>query len=166
MAETEAATFRSRYASIEARLDGATAATERDDIKAEIISLFKQVEGEVKKYVDESVPLVRERALKLAPLVFGPMLEEKFTEDELKQLIAWFESPINKKFQQLGPEMQNAFVQKLLVEARPVVDPKLQALDARLRVIFGSPPAAPTSGAPAGPRPAAASAPAPKASAK
>jgi hypothetical protein len=122
-------------------------------------SVAKQVETEVKKYVDESVPLVRERAIKLAPSVFGPMLEEKFSEDELKQLIAWFESPVNKKFQQVGPEMQNTFVQKLLADARPVVDPKLQALDARVRVILGAPPAAPpasgATGAMSTPRPPA-----------
>jgi len=47
MADTEAAAFRARYAAIEARLEGATAATDRDDIKGDIISLFKQVEAEV-----------------------------------------------------------------------------------------------------------------------
>ena len=40
MADTEDATFRARYAAIEARLEAATAATERDVIKSEIISLF------------------------------------------------------------------------------------------------------------------------------
>ncbi|MEP7087029.1 MAG: hypothetical protein ABI884_06820, partial [Gemmatimonadota bacterium] len=47
MAETEAATFRARYAAIEVRLEAATAAGERDEIKAEIIALFKQVELEL-----------------------------------------------------------------------------------------------------------------------
>ena len=43
MADTDAATFRARHAAIEARLDAATAASERDAIKGEIIALFKQV---------------------------------------------------------------------------------------------------------------------------
>jgi hypothetical protein len=124
-------------------------------------AVAKQVETEVKKFVEESIPLVRERAIKLAPSVFGPILEEKFSEDELKQLIAWFESPVNKKFQQVGPEMQNTFIQKLLADARPVVDPKLQALDGRVRVILGAPPAPAVSGATSTPRaPAPAKAPA------
>ena len=55
------------------------------------------------KYVDEATPVLRERAIKLAPSTFGAALEEKFTEDELKQLIAWLESPVNKKFQQTRP---------------------------------------------------------------
>jgi hypothetical protein len=121
-------------------------------------ALGKQIEAEVKKYVEESVPLVRERALKIAPTTIGPVLEEKFTEDELKQLIAWFENPVNKKYQSLGPEMQNAFVQKLVVDARPVVDPKIQALDGRIRTLLGVPAAQPASGT-AGPRAPAGSAP-------
>jgi len=110
----------------------------------------KQIEAEMKKFMDESVPLVRERAIKIAPSTIGPFLEEKFTEDELKQLIAWFENPVNKKYQEIGPQMQNAFVQKLAAESAPVIDPKLQALDARLRVLLNAPPAQPPASSPAG----------------
>ena len=107
----------------------------------------KQIEAEMKKFMDESVPLVRERAIKIAPSTLGPFLEQNFSEDELKQLIAWFESPVNKKYQEIGPQMQNAFVQKLTAESAPVIDPKLQALDAKLRVLLNAPPAAAASGA-------------------
>ena len=104
-------------------------------------AIGKQVEADVKKYVEEATPLVRERAVKLAPSTIGPILEEKFSEDELRQLISWLESPINKKYAQIGPEMQTAFVQKLVLDARPVVDPKLQALDGKVRSTLGLPPA-------------------------
>ena len=107
-------------------------------------AMGKAIEAEVKKYVDEAYPLVRERALRIAPSTIGAALEEKMTEDELKQLLAWLESPVNKKYQQIGPDARNAFIQKLLADARPVVDPKVQALDGRIRVIFGVPPAAPS----------------------
>ena len=46
----------------------------------------------------------------------APALEEKFSEDELKQLIAWLESPVNKKFQQLGPSPQHASCRRLVAE--------------------------------------------------
>jgi len=112
-------------------------------------AMGKAIEAEVKKYVDEAYPLARERALRLAPSTIGAALEEKMTEDELRQLAAFLESPVNKKFQQIGPEMRNAFIQKLVVEARPVVDPKVQALDARIRVVLGVPQAQPPGSAPA-----------------
>lgn len=97
----------------------------------------KAIEADIKKYVDESVPIVRERAIKLAPSTIGMAMEEKFTEDELKQLVAWLESPINKKYAQFGPEIQNSFTQKLVAEARPTIEPKIQALEAKVRSTLG-----------------------------
>jgi hypothetical protein len=82
-------------------------------------AMGKQVETEIRKFVDDAVPVLRERALKLAPSTLGATMEEKFTDDELKQMIAWLESPANKKLQQVGPEMQSAFAQKLTAEAAP-----------------------------------------------
>jgi hypothetical protein len=117
-------------------------------------AMGKAIEAEVKKYIDEAYPLVRERALRIAPATIGAALEEKMTEDELKQIVAWLDSPVNRKYQQLGPDMRNAFIQKLLTESQPVVDPKLTALDGRIRVILGLPPAPPAAG-PAPARPAA-----------
>ena len=63
------------------------------------------------------------------------------TEDELKQLITWLESPTAKKYQSLAVELRNNFSQKLVAEMPPILDPKLMALDGRIRVILGVPPA-------------------------
>ena len=79
----------------------------------------KVIEADANKFVDEAVVVVRDTAIKLAPSTVGAIMEEKFNEDELKQLIAWLESPVNKKYQQLGPDMQNALVQKLMAETGP-----------------------------------------------
>lgn len=117
----------------------------------------KAIEADVRKYVEEATPLLRDRALKLAPSTLGATLEEKLSEDELKQLIAWLESPVNKKFQQLVPEMQNNFGQKLLAEAAPLLDPKLQALQQKVRASLGIPETGPGGGA-AVPKPAASAA--------
>ena len=120
-------------------------------------ALGRAVDAETRKYIDEAYPLVRERALKIAPSTIGTILETRMSEEELTQLVAWLESPVARKYQQLGDDMRNAFIEKLLAESQPVVDPKLQALDARLRTIFGvarppgaagSSPAAPPSRAP------------------
>jgi len=99
----------------------------------------KQIEASVKKYVAEATPIVRDRAIKLAPSVIGAALEEKFSEDELKQLVAWFESPVNKKFQQAMPEVNNGVAQKVVADARPTIDPKLKALDQSVRDALGLP---------------------------
>lgn len=117
----------------------------------------KAIEAEAKKYVEEAMPIVRERALKIAPTTIGPVLEAKMSEDELKTLLAWLDSPTYKKYSSLGPEMRNGFVQQLLKEAGPLVEPKVQALDGRIRGILGVPPqgqAPAASGAAAASRPA------------
>ena len=109
----------------------------------------KAIETDIKKYVDDATPIVRDRAIKLAPSTIGAALEEKFSEDELRQLIAWLESPVNKKYAQLGPEMQSNFTQKLVADARPMVEPRLQALDAKVRASLGVPAASSAPTAPA-----------------
>ena len=118
----------------------------------------KAIEADVKKYVEESAPILKERAAKIGPATIGPIIEERFSEDELKQLAAWLESPVNKKYQQVAPEMQQALVQKLVAEAGPLLDPKLKALEQRVRVALGVPAAQP--------EPAAAATPAKKAASK
>lgn len=112
------------------------------------------IESEVKKYIEDAYPIVRERALKLAPSTIGAVFETKMSEDELKLLLNWLESPTAKKYQQLGAEMRSNFSQKLVGEMPGVLNPKLKALDGRIRTILGVGPAgAPAE--PAAPAPAA-----------
>jgi hypothetical protein len=88
-----------------------------------------EIRGDVKKYLDEAVPLVQGRAVKLAPTTIGSLLEEKFTEDELRQVVAIVESPAYSKFQQLSGQMQTTLGEKLLAETRAAVEPKVLALE-------------------------------------
>jgi hypothetical protein len=125
----------------------------------------KSIDADMHKFVDEAVPQLRDRAAQLAPSVMGPFLEEKMTEDELKQLVTWLGSPAAKKYSQIGGEMQQALGQKLLTEASPMLTPKFQALEQRIRVTLGVVPPADASAASA-PPPKAAAAPAKKASGK
>jgi len=119
-------------------------------------AMAKEIQADVKKYADETVPLVRERAVKLAPSTVGVLLEEKFSEDELKQLIAIMESPVNRKFQQLGGDMQKALMEKLVAETQGTVQPKVKALEQTIGKRLGLPaPAAPASKAAKAPAKAA-----------
>ena len=122
----------------------------------------KSIDADIRKYVDESLPVLRERAVKLAPSTAGAILEEKMSEDELKQLVAWLESPAAKKYQQIGGEMQQTMGQKLVTEAGPLLTPKLQALEQKVRVTLGLP----APGAAGASAPPAKAAPAKKAASK
>lgn len=116
-------------------------------------AMAKDIQADAKKYVEEAVPLVRERAVKLAPATIGAMLEERFTEDELKQLIGFMESPVNRKFAQMGAEMEKALVEKLVAETRSTIEPKLKSLEQSVAKRLGLP-LAPAGGASGAARPA------------
>lgn len=104
-------------------------------------ALAKEIQADVRKYVEEVTPLLRDKAAKLAPGVMGPLLDEKFTEDELKQLVGWLESPVVRRYQQLSPEIQKGLSEKLVAETRAQVEPKLQALDRSVSTRLGMTPA-------------------------
>ena len=119
-------------------------------------AVAKEIQADLKKYADEVVPLLRERAVKMAPTTIGTLLEEKFTEDELRQLIAIMESPVNKKFSQMNGELQKALGEKLVADTRSIVEPKVKALDATIGKRLGmTPPPAPGPGPGPGPNGAA-----------
>ena len=102
-------------------------------------AVAKEIQAEVKKYLDQAVPLVRERAVKLAPATIGAMLEEKFSEAELKQLIAIIESPVNRKYLQMGGELQKALIEKLVTETQGTIEPKVRALELAIGKQLGLP---------------------------
>lgn len=118
-------------------------------------ALGRDIDADVRKYAEESLPIVRGRAAELAPLTVGALLEERFSEDELRQIIAVIENPTWRKFQGATGDMQRALVERLVADTKGQVDPKLQALQRsiadRLRAAAPEQPAA----APAPARPPA-----------
>ena len=103
-------------------------------------ALGKELQADARKYVDDTSVMVRDRAVKLAPTTVGPILEEKFTEDELKQLATLLESPVLAKFNGVGNDIQRTMVEKLVAETRPQVEPKLRALEDSFAKKLGVPP--------------------------
>jgi hypothetical protein len=119
----------------------------------------RDIQNDVKKFVDDTVPIVRDRVTKLAPTTVGAMMEEKFTEAELKEIATMMESPTFAKFQAMGGDLQRSLVEKLIVETKPQVEPKLRGLEEtiakRLGVNMEPPKAeAPPKAAPAAKAPA------------
>ena len=111
-----------------------------------------ELQAEVRKFQGEVTPILRASATKWAPSTLGTALEEKLTENELKTLIAWLESPVSRKYQQISGEAQQALTQKIVNETRAQVEPKLKALEqammAKLKTASEAPPS------PAAPKPA------------
>ena len=112
-------------------------------------AIGKEIQSDLKKYVDEAVPLVRDRALKLAPATIGALLDERFTEDELKQLVVILESPVNRKFQQLDRELTRSLQERLFADVKGMMEPKLKSLEVAVAGRLGIPVNAPAASGPA-----------------
>jgi hypothetical protein len=88
--------------------------------------------GEARQFMAEATPITRGSADKLIPATIAPLLAERYTEDELKQLIAILESPVKKKFEAMLPEMQKTLGESVAADTRAVIDPKLQGLKEKI----------------------------------
>lgn len=89
----------------------------------------QEIQADIKRYVDDAVPLVRERAVRLAPLTVGALMHERFSETELRQLIAIIESPVNRKYLQMGGEMHRVLMDRLVDDMKPTIEPKVKLLE-------------------------------------
>ena len=58
------------------------------------------------------------------------VLPSRVAADELRQLLTIMESPTWNKFQQLGGEMQRKLQEKLILDTRSDIEPKIKALEA------------------------------------
>jgi hypothetical protein len=101
---------------------------------------------ELKKYSEDANKLIGKQVSKVSADTLVPAYVEKFTLDELKQLVAFFESPAIKKYQTTAPELGNIFVQKLIEASRTDVMARAKQFDDAAVKIVGSSPAPATPG--------------------
>jgi hypothetical protein len=112
-------------------------------------ALARDIEADVRKYAEDAVPLVQSRATRLAPTTIGTLLEERFSEDELKQLIALLESPVNRKFQGMAGEMQRVLSEKLVAESRADIETRVRTMAQSVEKRLASAAGLPAAGEPA-----------------
>jgi len=114
-------------------------------------AVAKDIQDDIQRFLEDAVPVVQKRAVALAPSTVGAMLDERFTEDELKQIAAMLEAPAFVKFQHMGDDMQKALGEKLIADTRPTIEPKVRALEQSIGKRLGVNPGAPSPApAPAG----------------
>jgi uncharacterized protein len=112
-------------------------------------SASDSLNGELKKFEQEALKIFSTRADKLSGETLAPSYAEKFSEDELKQLVAMLEAPVFKKYQTVAPELGGAFVQKLIDNARPDLEARAKVFDTAAAKVVGVEGAAPAAPAPA-----------------
>lgn len=93
---------------------------------------LRDIADDAKKFMDEATPIVKGSAQKHIPSTVIPLLVERFTEDELRQIISMLESPVKKKFETVVPDIQKSLGEKIAGDTRAVIDPKMENLTQRI----------------------------------
>lgn len=91
-------------------------------------AVAKDVQADVKKFYDSTSATLTDKAGKIALANVPAELESKFSEEELKQIIAFLESPVSKKFDDTMGSTMGMVTDKLLTDSRSVMEPKIKAL--------------------------------------
>ena len=128
----------------------------RTDVPKEKVEQTAQsLNAELKKYNDDVTKIISSKVNKASADSLIPVYMARFSLDELKQLVAFFESPAVKKYQAAAPELGNVFVNQLIMETRSDVNARAKQFDDAATKIVGTTPKAPAATAPDKSKPAA-----------
>jgi len=123
----------------------------KDKVEQAALSL----NAELKKYNDDVTRIIGAKVNKTSADSLIPVYMARFSLDELKQLVAFFESPAVKKYQAAAPELGNIFVNQLIMETRADVNARARQFDDAAAKIVGTTSKAPAASAPDKSKPAA-----------
>ena len=128
----------------------------RSDVPKDKVELTAQsLNAELKKYNDDVTKIISGKVNKASAESLIPVYMSRFSLDELKQLVAFFESSAVKKYQAAAPELGNIFVNQLIMETRADVNARAKQFDDAAAKIVGAAPKAPAAAAPDKSKPAA-----------
>lgn len=111
--------------------------------KAQFDTSVESLNAELKKYNDDVSKIIKNKVNKASTDSLIPAYMERFSQDELKQLVAYFESPVVKKYQAAAPALGNIFVNQLIMETRVDVTARAKKFDEAATKIVGTAPKAP-----------------------
>ena len=123
--------------------------------KDKVEQTAQSLNAELKKYNDDVTKIISGKVNKASVDSLIPVYMARFSLDELKQLVAFFESPAVKKYQTAAPELGNVFVNQLIIETRNDVSARAKQFDDAAAKIVGAAPKAPAATAPDKSKPAA-----------
>jgi len=102
-----------------------------------------QLNAELNKFGADAVAIIKSKIAVVSNGTLVAAYMERFTEDELRQLDAFFAAPVIKKYQSLAPELGSLMVGKLVEAARPEIEDRSKVFEEAARKIVGPDKAAP-----------------------
>ena len=113
----------------------------RSDVPKEKVEQTAQsLNTQLQKYNDDVSKIISSKVNKASAESLIPAYMARFKLDELKQLVAFFESPVVKQYQAATPELGNVFVNQLIMETRSDVNARAtQFDDAAYKIVIATP---------------------------
>ena len=108
--------------------------------QAQIEKAAASLNVELKKYNDDVSRIIKDKVTKASTDSLIPAYMERFSVEELKQLVAFFESPAIKKYQAEAPAFGGIFVNQLILETRSDVAARAKQFDDVATKIVGTAP--------------------------
>jgi hypothetical protein len=106
----------------------------------------EKLDVELKKFSDTMQKAIETQAAQSAEAALVPIFMDKLSEDEMKTVIAYLESPASAKYLSLGPDASNAWAQRVIDATKTTYESSAKAFDDAANRIVNA-----VTGAPAAP---------------
>lgn len=97
-----------------------------------------KLDVELKKYAESTQKAIEAQVNKAGEAALVPIFMDKLTEEDMKTIIAYLESPVSTKFQALGPEATNAWAKRVIDATRGAVETGAKNFDTAANRIVGA----------------------------
>ncbi len=111
--------------------------------KARQAKATEEFNAELAKFATDANKIISAKVGQANTESLIPAYMERFSLDELKQLAAFFESPVIKKYKAATPELVDVFVKKLVASTQPDIQARAKQFDVAAGKIVGAAPATP-----------------------
>jgi hypothetical protein len=110
--------------------------------KARQAKASEDINAELAKFAADANKIITAKVGQANSEALVPMYMEKFTADELRQLVAFFESPVVNKYKAATPDLVGGFVKKLVDVTQTDIQARAKQFDSAAEKIVGTAPAA------------------------
>jgi hypothetical protein len=93
---------------------------------------MKDIAAEASKFMEQEVPPLRTSTHAIVQARVAPLLAQKFSVEELKQLASILESPVLAKFESVVPEMKKTVGENVAKANQATIQPKMNELQNRV----------------------------------
>lgn len=101
-----------------------------------------KLDVELKKFVESTRKTVDGQVSKSAESSLVPVYMEKFSEEELRTIVTYLESPVSAKFMTVAGDATNAWAKKVVDSTKSSVETAAKNFDTTAAKIIGAPSAA------------------------